>query len=118
MKIKLFALLIFLPIISFAKEPHVYNSSMQPHPDIIDCIQISTKKIEDTIKEIIAKSGKEYSIDMAFYNSQRKSISERCGLYYSMEGQRIDLIENQCEYDGVEQLNNFIKTYMKTVDNY
>ncbi|OUH02241.1 hypothetical protein AZ010_002821, partial [Klebsiella pneumoniae] len=29
-----------------------------------------------------------------------------------------DLIENQCEYDGVEQLNDFIKTYMKTVDNY
>ncbi|EEQ8054196.1 TPA: hypothetical protein ACWCE6_004822 [Escherichia coli] len=118
MKIKLFALLIFLPIISFAKEPHVCNSSMQSHPDIIDCIQISTRKIEDSIKEIIAKSGKEYSIDMAFYNSQRKSISERCSLYYSMEGQRIDLIENQCEYDGVEQLNKFIKTYMNTVDNY
>lgn len=55
---------------------------------------------------------------MAFYNSQKKSISERCGLYYSMEGQRTDLIENQCEYDGVKYLNNFIKTYMKTVDNY
>ena len=55
---------------------------------------------------------------MAFYNSQRKSISERCGLYNSMEGQQTDLIENQCEYDGVEQLNDFIKTYMKTVDNY
>lgn len=55
---------------------------------------------------------------MAFYNSQKKSISEQCGLYYSMEGQRTDLIENQCEYDGVKQLNNFIKTYIKTVDNY
>lgn len=76
------------------------------------------KKTEDCIKDIITKSGKEYSIDMAFYNSQRKSISERCGLYNSMEGQRTDLIENQCEYDGVEQLNDFIKTYMKTVDNY
>lgn len=76
------------------------------------------KKTEDSIKEIITKSGKEYSIDMAFYNSQRKSISERCGLYNSMEGQRTDLIENQCEYDGVEQLNDFIKTYMKAVDNY
>ena len=76
------------------------------------------KKTEDSIKEIITKSGNEYSIDMAFYNSQRNSISERCSLYNSMEGQRTDLIENQCEYDGVEQLNDFIKTYMKTVDNY
>ncbi|WP_446914119.1 hypothetical protein [Klebsiella pneumoniae] len=76
------------------------------------------KKTEDSVKEIITKSGKEYSIDMAFYNSQRNSISERCSLYNSMEGQRTDLIENQCEYDGVEQLNDFIKTYMKTVDNY
>ena len=70
------------------------------------------------LEKVITKSGKEYSIDMAFYNSQKKSISERSGLYYSMEGQRTDLIENQCEYDGVKQLNNFIKTYMKTVDNY
>ena len=76
------------------------------------------KKTEDSIKEIITKSGNEYSIDMAFYNSQRNSISERCSLYNSMEGQRTDLIENQCEYDGVEQLNDFIKTHMKTVDNY
>ena len=76
------------------------------------------KKTEDSIKEIITKSGNEYSIDMAFYNSQRNSISERCSLYNSMEGQRTDLIENQCEYDGVEQLNDFIKTYVKTVDNY
>ncbi|HGE5048777.1 TPA: hypothetical protein ACQ7GL_000571 [Klebsiella pneumoniae] len=76
------------------------------------------QKTEDSVKEIITKSGKEYSIDMAFYNSQRNSISERCSLYNSMEGQRTDLIENQCEYDGVEQLNDFIKTYMKTVDNY
>ncbi|QLR43378.1 hypothetical protein HV346_12120 [Enterobacter sp. RHBSTW-00994] len=118
MKIKLLALLICLPVVSFAKEPQTCNSSMQSHPDMIDCIQTSTKKIEDSIKEIITKSGKEYSIDMAFYNSQRKSISERCSLYNSMEGQRTDLIENQCEYDGVEQLNDFIKTYMKTVDNY
>ncbi|EBR1500680.1 TPA_asm: hypothetical protein GDL74_13380 [Salmonella enterica] len=118
MKIKLFVLLISLPVISFAKSPQDCNSSMQSHPDMLDCIQTSTKKIEDSIKEIITKSGKEYSIDMEFYNSQRKSISERCGLYYSMEGQRTDLIENQCEYDGVEQLNVFIKTYMKVVDNY
>ncbi|WP_425338765.1 hypothetical protein [Enterobacter roggenkampii] len=55
---------------------------------------------------------------MVFYNSQRKYISERCSLYNSMEGQRTDLIENQCEYNGVEQLNDFIKTYMKKVDDY
>lgn len=118
MKIILFALFMSLPVISFAKLPQVCNCSMQSHSDMIDCIQTSTNKTEDSIKEIITKSGKEYSIDMAFYNSQRNSISERCSLYNSMEGQRTDLIENQCEYDGVEQLNDFIKTYMKTVDNY
>ncbi|HFT4325709.1 TPA: hypothetical protein ACHV7W_002834 [Klebsiella variicola] len=69
---------------------------MQSHSDNIDCIQTSTNKTEDSIKEIITKSGKEYSIDMAFYNSQRKSISERYSLYNSMEGQRTYLIENQC----------------------
>lgn len=83
-----------------------------------DQLHTNQHKTEDSIKEIITKSGNEYSIDMAFYNSQRNSISERCSLYNSMEGQRTDLIENQCEYDGVEQLNDFIKTYMKTVDNY
>lgn len=90
---------------------------MRSYPDMIDCIQTSTKT-EVSIKDIITKSGKEYSIDMVFYNSQRKYISERCSLYNSMEGQRTDLIENQCEYNGVEQLNDFIKTYMKKVDNY
>ncbi|WP_424341976.1 hypothetical protein [Klebsiella variicola] len=63
---------------------------------MIDCIQTSTNKTEDSIKEINTKSGKEYSIDMAFYNSQRKSFSERCSLYNSMEGQRTYLRENQC----------------------
>lgn len=118
MKIKLFTLLICLPVIAFAKLPQVCNSSIQSHPDMIGCIQTSTKKIEDSIKNLITKSGKEYSIDMSFYNGQRKSISERCILYYSIEGQRTDLIENQCEYDGVERLNNFIKNYMETIDNY
>ncbi|RVS65721.1 hypothetical protein EOL06_24510 [Escherichia coli] len=113
MKIKLFACRL-----SLLQKNHTFAI---PRCSLIRILSIAYKlaqKIEDSIKEIIAKSGKEYSIDMAFYNSQRKSISERCSLYYSMEGQRIDLIENQCEYDGVEQLNNFIKTYMKTVDNY
>ncbi|WP_410779990.1 hypothetical protein [Klebsiella variicola] len=96
MKIILFALSMSLPVISFAKLPQVCNSSMQSHSDNIDCIQTSTNKTEDSTKEIITKSGKEYSIDMAFYNSQRKSISERCSLYNSMEGQRTYLIENQC----------------------
>lgn len=85
-----------LPVISFAKLPQVCNCSMQSHSDMIDCIQTSTNKTEGSIKEIITKSGKEYSIDMAFYNSQRKSFSERCSLYNSMEGQRTYLRENQC----------------------
>lgn len=52
---------------------------------------------------------------MAFYNSQWMSISERCRLYYSLEGQQIDLIENQCEYDGIEQLNDFIRERLKII---
>lgn len=118
MKIKVLLVFIILPIISFAEPSQGCYSSVKSHPDMIDCIQTNTKKIEDSIKEIIAKSGKEYSIDVEFYNSQRKSISERCGLYNHMEGQRTELLENQCEYDGIEQLNTFIKNYMIAVDNY
>lgn len=53
MKIKLLALLICLPVVSFAKEPQTCNSSMQSHPDMIDCIQTSTKKQRTPLKRLL-----------------------------------------------------------------
>lgn len=42
-----------LPVISFAKLPQVCNSSMQSHPDMINCIQTSTKKQRTPLKRLL-----------------------------------------------------------------
>lgn len=118
MKAKLFFALLFIPFYIFAKTNDSCSGVVTSHPDMVSCIQGNTKKIEDSIKYIIGKNGSEYSVDMNFYNTQREMISERCSLYNTMDGQRSELLENECELEGVSQLNDFLKNYMKAVDNY
>lgn len=118
MKIKIFFTLLIIPFCISAKVNDSCTGVITSHPDMVLCAQSNTKKIEDNIKGIIRESGSEYSVDMVFYNAQRKMISERCSLYKTMGGQRSELLENECELEGVSQLNEFLTNYMKAVDNY
>lgn len=118
MKTKLFFVLMIFPICIMAKASDFCSGSVISHPDMVFCIQDKTEKIEDSIKELIREDGSKYSLDMFFYNNQRKVILEKCSLYNYVDSQRFELLENECEFKEVSQLNDFLKNYMKGVDNY
>ncbi len=118
MKTKLFFVLMIFPVFIMAKASDFCSETVISHPDMVSSIQDKTKKIEGSIKELIREDGSKYSLDMFFYNAQRKVISEKCSLYNYVDSQRFELLENECEFKEVSQLNYFIKNYVKAVDNY
>ncbi|EGT5656546.1 hypothetical protein JD793_002685 [Citrobacter braakii] len=118
MKTNLLFTLLVIPFCIFAKTNDSCTGVAVSHPDMVSCIQENTKRIEDSIKDKIEKKGSEYSVNMTFYNTQRKMISERCSLYNTMDGQRSEFLENECELEGVSQFSEFLRDYMKAVDNY
>ena len=117
--IYMYLLFLFIPFSVMAESGERCQGDMTIHSNMVLCIQGDTEKIEQKIKNDINKKGSDYDLNIDFYSLQRKYISEKCGIYNMLGGggQRAELLENQCELDGVSDLYKFIKIYMTAVDN-
>lgn len=86
------------------------------HHDMVDCMMNDLSRSESAIELLIKEKGAEYEIPKDFYPSQRVSLHDGCMLYSGLGGQRSEILEIQCEIDGVKDLLGFVKRYMQAID--
>lgn len=86
------------------------------HPDMVNCMRNDLSRSEGAIELLISEKGAEYDIPKDFYPSQRVSLHDRCMLYSGLGGQRSEILEIQCEIDGVKELLGFVERYMQAMD--
>ncbi|MDF3868561.1 hypothetical protein P3W53_29165 [Pseudomonas denitrificans (nom. rej.)] len=86
------------------------------HSDMIACMMGELSKNESELESLVEKGASEYGVPQDFYRSQRESLHERCMVYSNLGGQRSEILEMQCEIDGVKELLGFVEKYMQAED--
>ncbi|GHW53373.1 Uncharacterised protein [Vibrio cholerae] len=87
------------------------------HQKILVCIQNEIAKSETQIRNNISSKSIDYGFPDDFYSKQRSAIHEKCILYINVDGQRGELLMNQCELSMLQSLDIFIQQYIEDVDN-
>lgn len=113
LKICAFVVLVFSPLIAVADICSDQNIS---HPDMINCMMKDLTKGESQFRSLVEKGIVEYGVPKGFYRLQRDSLHERCMIYSNLGGQRAEVLEVQCELDGVKALSDFLGEYMRAED--
>ncbi|XBS69020.1 hypothetical protein ABK905_21320 [Acerihabitans sp. KWT182] len=110
-RICIFFIVILYPSLVYTKLNTINSNNFPSRPDMIASIYREIAKVENNIKKETVKNGIAYSLDLDYYQSQRKAIFEKCAIYGSLGGQRAEILESQCELDAVSEFYDFIKTY-------
>ena len=94
----------------------VFRTEGISHHDMVDCMMNDLSRSESAIELLIKEKSAEYEIPKDFYPSQRVSLHDRCMLYSGLGGQRSEILEIQCEIDGVKELLGFVERFMEGMD--
>lgn len=86
------------------------------HSDMVTCARNHLVENESLIEKLIREKGGSYEISEGYYDSQRKSIHDRCMIYSGLGGQRSEILEVQCEVDETKRLFDLIESYIRDSD--
>jgi hypothetical protein len=86
------------------------------HSDMVRCMHGYVSGSEELVEKLIRGKGAGYGIPAGYYESQRKSIHERCMIYSALGGQRAEVLELQCELDEIKSLFDLVDSYVRASD--